>query len=186
MHPEQVSRLVAASVMPVVVISAAALLCLAFYNRLAALVLRLRAVQRERLELQDRLERLTAADNEKNMSLRYTCILESLADQSVSILRRARLIRGTLMSLLACIGLLVACSLMNGLTVIWPAAVAGAVACFVGGMLLLLLGIACAMLELKAALSPAELEIGVVSELTGSSAHVPDALHPASGELRIA
>ena len=120
MHPEQFSRMVAASVMPVVVISAAALLCLAFYNRLAAVILRLRAVQRERLELQDRLERRSSGDDEKHTGLRYTCILESLSDQSVGIMKRAHLIRRTLFSLLACIACLVACSLFNGLTVVWP------------------------------------------------------------------
>lgn len=185
MTSEQVSHMVAASVMPIVVISAAALLCLAFYNRLAAVVTRLRAVQRERLELQDRLERLSPAEVEKNSALRYTCILESLTEQSLSIIARARLIRRTLACLLACIACLVACSLLNGITVIWPAAVAGAIACFVLGMLCLLGGVGCAMLELKTALSPAELEIGVVSELTGFSTSGAYS-QPASGELRIA
>lgn len=188
MHPEQVSHMVAASVMPVVVISAAALLCLAFYNRLAAVITRLRAVQRERLELQERLEKMTSADIEKNTGLRYTCILESLSDQSTGIINRARLIRATLGCLLLCIACLVVCSLLNGLTVVWTNAVVGAVIFFVVGMLLLLAGVTCALFELRSSLNPAELEIGVVSELTGFSttrfsAGTP---HPASGELRIA
>jgi Flp pilus assembly protein TadB len=185
MHPEQVSHMVAASVMPVVVISAAALLCLAFYNRLAAVITRLRAVQRERLDMQERIEKLTPADHEKHSSLRYTCILESLSDQSTGIINRARLIRATLACLLLCIACLVVCSLLNGLTVIWPSAVVGAVAFFAIGMLLLLGGVTCALLELKSSLSPAELEIGVVSELTGFSTKSA-AAHHASGELRIA
>jgi len=40
MNPENWTRLIAASVVPIVVISAAGLLCLAFYNRLAAIVTR--------------------------------------------------------------------------------------------------------------------------------------------------
>lgn len=188
MPSEQVSHMVAASVMPVVVISAAALLCLAFYNRLAAVILRLRAVQRERLELQERFERMTPADVENNSGLRYTCILESLSNQSIAIIRRARLIRSVLRCLLLCIACLVLCSLLNGLTVVWVSAVVGAVACFVAGMLLLLMGVACALLELRSALSPAELEIDVVSELTGFSEpeSLAAATQPASGELRIA
>ncbi len=182
MSSEQISHMVAASVIPMVVISAASLLCLAFYNRLAAVVTRLRAVQRERLELQDRMERLTAAEIEKSSTLRFTCILESLAEQSIVIIRRARLIRLTLFFLLICIAWLVACSLFSGVSVVISAAVAVAVLCFVCGMVSLLAAVICALLELQACLNPAELEIGVVSELTG----FPTAVYLASGELRIA
>src|SRR5271167_2851098 len=101
MVAEQWSRVVSASVAPVVIISASSLLCLAFYNRLAAIVTRLRSVQRERLELNDRLDRLSPADIEHHSAMRHTCILESLAEQTIRIRRRARLIRATLMSLLA-------------------------------------------------------------------------------------
>ena len=132
-------------------------------------VVRLRAVQRERLELQDRLERMTPTDMEKHSGLRYTCILESLSEQSVSMMSRAHLIRRTLFCLLCCIAWLVACSLLSGITVVWAAALGGAIACFVLGMLFLLAAVACALLELNISLSPAELEIGVVSELTGFS-----------------
>src|ERR1700722_19294685 len=120
MVPEQWSRVVSASVAPVVIISASSLLCLAFYNRLAAIVGRLRAVQRERLELQDKLERLSAAEIERYSGMRHTCILESLAEQTLRIHHRARLIRSTLLFLLATIATLVVSSLLNGLTVIWP------------------------------------------------------------------
>ena len=59
---EQWLHVVAASVVPVVVISACGLLCLAFYNRLAAVVTRLRAFHREQLERASRLlERAKAA-----------------------------------------------------------------------------------------------------------------------------
>jgi len=44
--PEDWSRILSASVAPVVIISACGLLCLAFYNRLASVVSRLRAFQR--------------------------------------------------------------------------------------------------------------------------------------------
>jgi len=43
------AQIIPSSVVPVVIISACGLLCLAFYNRLAYIVTRLRSLQRERL-----------------------------------------------------------------------------------------------------------------------------------------
>src|SRR5690348_4788291 len=100
MFQDQWSRVLAASVAPIVIISACALLCLAFYNRLAAIITRLRAVQRERLEIQERLDSMTPADVDHCAGLRHTTILESLAEQTAEIQRRARLIRATLLCLL--------------------------------------------------------------------------------------
>jgi hypothetical protein len=59
MPSEQWAHAVAASVAPVVIVSASALLCLALYNRLAAIINRMRALQRERLDTQERLHSLT-------------------------------------------------------------------------------------------------------------------------------
>jgi hypothetical protein len=168
MQVDQWSRVISATVAPVVVISASSLLCLAFYNRLAAIVSRLRAVQRERLELQERLDRLSAADIERFSAARHTTILESLSEQSARILRRARLIRSTLMFLLATIGILVLSSLFNGLTAIWPELMPAAAVTFVIGMGFLLAAVACAATELVSSLHPAELENAVVGELTGN------------------
>jgi hypothetical protein len=167
MLTEQLSRIVSASVTPIVVISASALLCLAFYNRLAAIVQRLRLVQRERLDIQDRLDRMSPADCGNGGGLRHTTILESLAEQTFRIHRRARLIRNTLLCLLAAIGSLIISSLLGGITIVFPAALIGGIAFFVCGMLLLFSGVACAAFELLYALSPAELESQVVSALTG-------------------
>ena len=55
MRTEDWSRILSASVAPAVIISACGLLCLAFYNRLAFVVSRLRAFHRERLAEQERL-----------------------------------------------------------------------------------------------------------------------------------
>jgi ABC-type multidrug transport system fused ATPase/permease subunit len=169
MVPEQWSRVVSASVAPVVIISASSLLCLAFYNRLAAIVGRLRAVQRERLELQDKLDRLSVADIERFSGMRHTTILESLSEQTTRIHRRAKLIRSTLLFLLATIAVLIVSSMLNGLTVVWPGLMPAAAITFVCGMWLMLCAISCAAAELFAALSPAELESAVVAELTGFS-----------------
>lgn len=161
------SHVVSASVTPVVVISAAALLCLAFYNRLAAIVLRLRAVQRERLELQDRLDRASPGDVDTGATLRQTTLLESLSEQSVRIRRRARLIRSTLLLLLGTIAALIITSLLAGLSTIWHDLLYAYVLMFGIGLTLLLAAISCAAAELVGALGGAELETSVVSELTG-------------------
>ena len=48
------AKIISSSVVPVVIISACGLLCLAFYNRMAAIVSRLRGFQRERLRVQSK------------------------------------------------------------------------------------------------------------------------------------
>ena len=167
MFAEQWARVLSASVTPVVVISATALLCLAFYNRLAAIVGRLRSVQRERLEVQERIATMSTTDIERFSALRESCILESLGEQTIRIKRRARFIRTTLLCFLTTIALLVLSSLMNGLTVIWSSAVVGAAVLFIVAMSLLLVGVGFAIAEMLVALHPAELESDVVSGLTG-------------------
>jgi hypothetical protein len=167
MFSEQWTKVLGASVTPVVVISATSLLCLAFYNRLAAIVGRLRSVQRERLEVQENLSTMSQPDIERFSALRQSCILESLTEQTIRIKRRARFIRATLLCFLTAIAFLVMSSLMTGLTVLWPSAVIGAALMFTFGMALLLVGVGFAWFEMLVALHPAELETEVVSGLTG-------------------
>src|SRR5687767_4133575 len=100
MLPEEWSRILAASVVAVVVISACGLLCLAFYNRLASIVSRLRGFQRERLDEQQEYARcLFAGTLDKVMLARHHRILEMLETQTTRVTRRARLIRFTLLLL---------------------------------------------------------------------------------------
>jgi len=167
MYSEQWSRVLAASVAPVVIISASALLCLTFYNRLAMMIARLRAVHRERLEIQERLDTITPGEIGRGSALRHQCILESLSEQSARIVRRAKLIRGTLLCLLGAIMCLVVSSLLNGLTIVWTDATLAAAFMFVVGMVLLFAAVSCAMMEMMVALEPAQLETEVVGELTG-------------------
>lgn len=171
MFADQWSRIVTASVAPVVIISASALLSLAFYNRLAAIVSRLRAVQRERLEVHGRLGAMLPDDVKGGLVLHQTCIMESLAEQTVRIWRRARLIRWTLLNLMGAIAAMVMSSLLNGLTILWPRAAVGAAVLFIAGMMLLMAAVICAATELWIALEPAELEAGIVSELIGFPTH---------------
>jgi hypothetical protein len=164
MPPQDWPRIVSASVVPVVIISACGLLCLAFYNRLSSLVSRLRAFHRERLAEQERLDR-HGADHEA-FPAAHGLMLEVLGEQTDHLLRRARLLRSALMCLLCTIACLTACSLLSGLAVLWPAAAGAAVGLFVAGMLLLLAAVVLAMCELRRALDPVELETQLVSGLT--------------------
>jgi hypothetical protein len=165
------AKWVQASVAPVVIISASALMCLALYNRLAAIISRMRAVQRERLEITEKIDNLTSAETAHGHGARLTCIAESLAEQTSRIRRRARLVRNSLLSLLVAIGLLVVCSLLNGMVTFTEDVAVVAAAVFVLGLLCMLLGVAFAAIELTSALAPAEFETDVVSELTGTGDH---------------
>jgi hypothetical protein len=166
MPPQDWPRVISASVIPVVIISACGLLCLAFYNRLSSLVSRLRTFHRERLAAQEQLDRLRATADMRGAP--NTLLLEVLEEQTAHLLRRARLIRSTLVCLLCTIACLTLCSLLSGLGTVWPPAAVGAVALFVAGMGLLLAGVVLAILELRRALDPVELETQFVAGLTGA------------------
>ena len=108
MVSEPWSRIVSASVTPVVVISACGLMSLAFYNRLASIVSRLRGFQRERLHEQEEIHRLTAQSSHDEITLtRRLRFLDNLSNQTTRTLRRAKLVRFTLLCLLGTIALLV-------------------------------------------------------------------------------
>src|SRR2546430_112846 len=105
------SKVIAAGVGPIIVISASALLSSAFYNRMTNVITRLRAFQRERLAEQ------LACDRETDESLRARRIemIAILGQQTESLMRRVRLIRRTLFCLLLTICSLVICSMCLGL-----------------------------------------------------------------------
>jgi hypothetical protein len=167
---EQWPRIVSAGMAPVVVISACALMALAFYNRFASIISRLRAFGRERLMEQEQILRLEEADPpDEDAIQRRRRILQSLSEQTRRTLRRAKLIRLTLICLLGTISMLLVSSLLNGMSVIWPDALFGAAILFLAGMGLLLFGIVCAMAELLVALEVVEDETRVVSGLTDSN-----------------
>src|SRR3954469_25859149 len=101
------SRFITAGVGPIIVISACGLLCLAFYNRLAAIVSRLRGFQRERLHEQEKMDDVAPGD-EADIELRRG-MLNLLETQTLRVTRRAKLIRLTLLCLLLAISLLITC-----------------------------------------------------------------------------
>jgi hypothetical protein len=160
-------RIINASVTPVVIISACGLLCLAFYNRLTAIVSRLREFQRERLgeqEILSRMEPQTAPE-----IIRRRKMLEELEAQTTLVMRRAKLIQRTLFFLLTAIALLIGCCAMLGFSIVEPGAVLLAVPFFLLGLLSVLAAMFTALTELKSALQPAELESRCVSEILQQS-----------------
>ena len=153
------TKIIAAGVGPIIVISACGLLCLAFYNRLAAVVTRLRAFHRERLHAHDALVRArTATPPDEVGMVRQQELIGMLQVQMDRVAVRARWIRRTLACLLLTIACLALCSLALGLSVTWPRLAYSAGALFVLGLVLLVLGVAFALVELQGALDPVELE----------------------------
>jgi hypothetical protein len=161
MPSENLAKIISLSVVPVVIISACGLLCLAFYNRLAAIVSRLRAFQRERLREEDLLRAEDAGETE--LAARRRKLLHILETQVADVTRRAKLIRLTLFFLLLTIALLIGCCMMLGASVVAQTALYLAVPLFMAGLLTMLSGIVAAMFELRASLAPAELEHRLVS-----------------------
>jgi hypothetical protein len=151
------SKVISSAVVPVVIISACGLLALAFYNRLAAIVSRLRAFQRERLLELERIESDKSRHGEQ--------VLENLELQTVRVKRRANLIRWTLMFLLVTIGLLIGCCMMLALAALVSGAAYGAIGLFFLGLTSMLCATITAALELKGALEPVELESQFVSDV---------------------
>ena len=148
-------NIISMSVVPVVIISACGLLSLAFYGRLAAVVSRLRAFQREMLKEQEKREQTGEVEQAR--------LIEVLRTQTQQVTRRARLIRLALWFFLVAVALLIVCSL--SLVASWFVRQAAFLAAvfFVLGLLSMLGGIIAAMLELRGALQPVELEERFVS-----------------------
>jgi hypothetical protein len=163
MNPADLQRVISSAVVPVVIISACGLLCLAFYNRMAAIVSRLRGFQRERLVEIDRLE--------KSESKHGRRLLEHLELQTAGVKRRAKLIRLTLFFLLLTIALLIVCCLLLSISALAPRAMYAAIPLFLMGLLSMLCSTIAAALELKAALHPVELESEFVSHVMHDSVH---------------
>ncbi|MCC6474964.1 MAG: DUF2721 domain-containing protein [Burkholderiales bacterium] len=175
MTPEVWARVISAAVVPVVMISACGLLCLAFYNRLTAVLVRIRAFQGESLkEQEDLLHRPAAGDTQRRARRLTRESVEVLQRQMNRLLYRARLIQRTLLALLSAIASLLLCSFGAGIGAFWAPALYAAVPCFFAGLLCMLAGIACAMLEARIALEPVELGQEFVERLARTLPEDPE------------
>jgi ABC-type nickel/cobalt efflux system permease component RcnA len=167
------SRIITAGVGPIIVISACGLLCLAFYNRLAAVVTRLRAFHRERLHAHEALNHARKENPaDETAAVMHHELLGMLETQTRHVTRRAKLIRGALTCLLATIGCLAICSLALGLSTFWPGLMCVAAVMFIVGLVLLIAAIVFALVEIRHALDPIELESRFVREMVEQLEHL--------------
>jgi hypothetical protein len=153
-----------ALVAPVVMVSANGLICLALYNRLAAIVNRLRLFYREHFEASTRLATMTEENKDGQVVQHLQARLTTLDRQFSTILRRARLLRNALVLLLSAVLVMLCCSLVLGLALVVHGAEALALALFVVGVALMIAGTALAIMELAIALEPVKAEKGMLHE----------------------
>lgn len=170
MPSEDWTRVISTSVVPVAIISACALLCLALYNRLASMVSRLRGFQRERLqEYEAYAEHLRSGRQQASTAEHHQQVLDMLENQTKRVYRRARMMRRAILCLLSAVASLILCSLTTGLSLLVPelngVARIAAESLFAAGMLLMFAGVLFAILELWDALEPVQLESQFVGRL---------------------
>lgn len=146
-------------VAPVVMISACGLLCLALYNRLAAMVSRARAFHKEQFDAATRLASARAQAEDAALLQHLHRRVELLDTQVVGILRRAALVRGALILLLGTVLCMLACSLSLGLSLAVPVLFSRlALGLFLLGIAAMAGAIVLAIRELTRALDPVILE----------------------------
>lgn len=150
--------------LPVVLISANGLLCLALYNRLAAVTNRLRSFCRERFEMELHLHQMDEETRAKAAARFLQSRLDTLSSQRASILARAAQLRNSLVLLLAAVVGFLGTSLLIGaadrfaLPTLWP------VTAFLLGTAAMMSGVMLAIRELWTALDP-------IRDEDGSAAH---------------
>ena len=101
-------------------------------------------------------------------------MLGAMEVQTTYLMSRARLIQKSLSCFLLTIAFLSTCSLLLGLSVLWQALIVAAVVFFVVGMVVLIVGVVFAMMELRRALQPVELESRFVTEIIDSIARLTE------------
>jgi hypothetical protein len=140
-------------VAPVVVISANGLLCLAFYNRLASVISRLRTINKERFDLHARLSAMPANDSDSPQAGYLRHRVEILDELGHQLFERVRVIRDSLVFLLVAVLCMLGCSLALGLAPGFPQMGSVALVLFVTGVAIMILGVARAIQELRMTLS---------------------------------
>lgn len=159
----EVSRLLAVSVTPVVLISACGLITLALYNRLATILARLRSYHQLQIELLKGL-----ADEEAEFAKSQ---LNAVRLQVGQIKCKARMIQKGLYCLLSSVIAFLGCSMFAAVSIWNDRFGAVAVAMHLVGLLLFVSGIAWAMRELRMSISPLDEEHAFIE--TTFAHHVP-------------
>ena len=149
-------RLLSISVTPVVLISACGLVLLALYNRLGAILVRIRAFHQQKIEL------LENADNGDDQVM----LLKMLDSQISKVTFKAKTIQNGLYCLLSAILAFLICSLLGATTVLHKSLGVVALGMHVVGLCLFLAGIGLAIRELTLSLVPLEEENAFLEVLT--------------------
>ena len=159
------AKFIGAAVVPAVMISACGLLCLALYNRLANVVSRLRALSRERMRESEMVRPFAPAQAGVGAERFSRWVRRMLGRGSQGVLGRARLLCDALTCLIGAILCMALCSLAGGLATRWASWAWLALALFVAGDLLIVLGLGLALWELRLALGPAQIESRMVETM---------------------
>jgi Protein of unknown function (DUF2721) len=145
-------------VAPVVMISAQGLICLALYNRLAAVVGRLRVFSRENFDAQTRLDDLSPEQQEGALARRLRARMAALNGQYSGVLRRARLLRKALILLQTAVLAMLICTMVLGLSLALPGVEGWSLVPFFAGVLATAGAIVLSIRELAVALDPVRAE----------------------------
>ncbi|MCE9589642.1 MAG: DUF2721 domain-containing protein [Planctomycetes bacterium] len=151
-------RIIQVVVTPVVLISANGLICLALYNRLAAVVTRLRIFHKERFDVSRQLSAMPLEEQAEHHAHQLRVRSAVLEEQVRGIMRRAALLRNALICMMAAVVLLLGCSLTLGMADLGPAMQDVALGLFIAGVLVMMAGPVLAIIELMGALDPVTAE----------------------------
>lgn len=143
-------QLLSVSVTPVVLISACGLVTLALYNRLSAILARIRAFHQQKIELLEDRTKYAAGDQQ--------VLLEMTDSQIAKVTVKVKAIQNALYCLLSAILAFLLCSLLDAATVLHESIGLLAVGMHVVGIFLFFVGIGWAIRELTLSLSPLEEE----------------------------
>ena len=152
------SHLLSVSVTPVVLISACGLVTLALYSRLGAILARIRSFHQQKIELLKNFHEHEVVEQQM--------LMDMLDSQIVGVTGKARVIQKGLYCLLAAIAAFLLCSLFAGATELHEWVGIAALGMGILGLSLFLVGLGCAMWELKLSLTPLEEESAYLKILT--------------------
>ena len=144
------SHLLSASVTPVVLISACGLVTLALYNRLGAILARIRAFHQQKISMLDNLQERGVDEQQ--------LLLDMLDSQIKEVIVKAKVIQKSLFCMLAAISAFLLCSLFAGATALNVWFGIFALGMGVLGISLFLIGLGLAIRELSLSLVPLDEE----------------------------
>ena len=134
---------------PVVLISACGLMIMSLNARTLTSQSRIRQLHHERLEIAE------LAEESGNVSPTQRHRYEGVGNQSINLLYRLRLMRASLMCMVACVALMLVCSLLIGIASTKADSLFGgfAIASFVAGILSMLAGATTFLAEIRISLN---------------------------------